>query len=154
MDEKTRKEVSFTAKKMHDEAGLLGKKGGKGFYLYDPKTGKKSSVNSSVDSLIERGNQNKIPLKIIQNRLLFSLLNEAALTLSEGIISNPKDGDIGAIFGMGFPPFEGGPFRMLDKNLELILTQMEELVDQYGERFKPVDFLKEHQKTTKYFYKS
>ena len=154
MDEKTRLEVSFTAKKMHDEGGLLGKKGGKGFYLYDHKTGKKSSVNSSVDTLIERGSQNKIPLIDIQNRLLYSLLNEAALTLSEGIISNPKDGDIGAIFGMGFPPFEGGPFRMLDKNLELILSQMEKLVDQYGERFKPVDFLKEHQKTTKYFYKN
>ena len=154
MDEKTRNEVSFTVKKIHNEGGLLGKKGGKGFYIYDSKTGKKTSVNNSIDALVDRENQNSISFGNVQKRLLFPLLNEAVLSLSEGIISNPKDGDIGAIFGMGFPPFKGGPFRMLDKNLDLILSQMEELVDQYGERFKPVDFLKEHQKTTKHFYKS
>jgi len=154
MDEKTRNEVSFTVKKIHNEGGLLGKKGGKGFYIYDSKTGKKTSVNHSIDALVDRENQNSISFGNVQKRLLFPLLNEAVLSLSEGIISNPKDGDIGAIFGMGFPPFKGGPFRMLDKNLDLILSQMEELVDQYGERFKPVDFLKEHQKTTKHFYKS
>ena len=50
----------------------------------------------------------------IEQRLLYAMLNEAAMAVGEGVVRSPRDGDIGAIFGIGFPPFRGGPLRVID----------------------------------------
>ncbi|MFD2014993.1 3-hydroxyacyl-CoA dehydrogenase family protein [Vibrio olivae] len=75
-------------------------------------------------------------------RCVLPMLNEAVRCLDEGIIRSPRDGDIGAIFGIGFPPFLGGPFRYMDqlgiKNLVEIMNQH---VQKYGDRFAPCDGL-------------
>ncbi|CAM9826360.1 unnamed protein product [Ectocarpus fasciculatus] len=105
------------------EKGLLGRKSGKGFYLY-PK-GKKGNkggkeLNPEAVSLIKAhqaagGAGAPLANDVIQDRMMCRFVNEAALCLQEGIIASPVDGDIGAVFGMGFPPFRGGPFRLLDQ---------------------------------------
>ena len=52
--------------------------------------------------------------KDIRNRLLLMMTNEAMRCLEDGTLQSPTDGDIGAILGLGFPPFTGGPFRYVD----------------------------------------
>ena len=70
------------------------------------------------------------------------MLNEAAHCVDEGIVRNARDGDIGAIFGIGFPPFLGGPFRYIDKiGAASLVEQLTQWVKQYGERYTPCDAL-------------
>ncbi len=72
------------------------------------------------------------------------MLNEAAMAAGEGVVRSPRDGDIGAIFGFGYPPFRGGPLRYIDDlgaaNVVSVLRQLE---SQYGARFNPAPTLVE-----------
>lgn len=81
------------------------------------------------------------------------MLNEAVRCLDEGIIRSPRDGDIGAVFGIGFPPFLGGPFRYMDKlgsnNVVEILRRLEQ---QHGERFAPCERLVQMAEQNEKFY--
>ena len=82
------------------------------------------------------------------------MVNEAAYCLQEGIIESPLDGDIGAIFGLGFPPFLGGPFRYIDTiGANKVVSIMEDLRDRFGKRFEPAPILREYAKDNKKFYK-
>ncbi|KAH1172504.1 hypothetical protein KIL84_016343 [Mauremys mutica] len=93
------------------EKGFLGRKAGKGFYVYQQGV-KNRSVNSGMDEILA---QFKVPSRPevctdedIQLRLVTRFVNEAAMCLQEGILSNPVEGDMGAVFGLGFPPCLGG----------------------------------------------
>jgi 3-hydroxyacyl-CoA dehydrogenase/enoyl-CoA hydratase/3-hydroxybutyryl-CoA epimerase len=80
-------------------------------------------------------------------------VNEAALCLQEGILRNVRDGDVGAVFGIGFPPFRGGPFRYVDTlGAATIVRQLQELNNRYPPRFVPADVLVELSKTSGAFY--
>ncbi|MFT7556606.1 MAG: 3-hydroxyacyl-CoA dehydrogenase/enoyl-CoA hydratase/3-hydroxybutyryl-CoA epimerase, partial [Planctomycetota bacterium] len=105
----------------------LGKKSGRGFYQY--KKGKPIK-----DKDVDLGDQ-----KMIQNRLMFRLLNEAAACLQEGIVEDKDLLDAGIIFGTGFAPFRGGPMNYSQQQgIETITATMREYESSYGERFKPV----------------
>jgi len=124
------------------EAGRLGRKVGKGFYLYvdgrktdpDPKAYQVAGVTplASVDE------------GMVEQRLVYSMLNEAAMAMGEGVVRQPRDADIGAIFGIGFPPFRGGPLRTIDAlGPDRVVATLESLAVEHGSRFTPAAALVE-----------
>ena len=98
----------------------LGKKVKKGFYNYQDK-GKKNTIDPSVYTELAITPTTVMDEKTIVQRCLYPMLHEAKRCLDEGIISSERDGDIGAIFGIGFPPYLGGPFSYI-KNENIIFT--------------------------------
>lgn len=142
------------------DAGRLGKKNKKGFYDYTHKSGGKRPVDGSVyeDLGMERPNgKGTAPRRwrdvgSVGERCLLVMVNEAIRCLEEGILSSPRDGDIGAIFGLGFPPFLGGPFFFVDEVGPLpIVERLKRLEGSYGERFAPAPLLLEHARTGQRF---
>lgn len=122
------------------EDGRLGRKNGRGFYRYEQ--GKKRGVDETSYETIGAVPGSRVPREDIGKRLIYAMLNEAARALDEGVVRSPRDGDIGAIFGFGFPPFRGGPLRYLDAvGLPTAVDTLEELAAKYGERFTPAPCL-------------
>ena len=131
--------------------GRTGRKGGKGFYLYD-LDGKKRRVDDSIYEVIG-GTRREIPTGEIVDRCVLAMLNEAARCLEEGILRSARDGDIGAVFGIGFPPFRGGPFRYIDSvGADQIVQQLEDLNDRFRPRFEPSELLFEMARARRSFY--
>jgi 3-hydroxyacyl-CoA dehydrogenase / enoyl-CoA hydratase / 3-hydroxybutyryl-CoA epimerase len=123
-------------------AGRLGRKNRKGFYLYDDN-GDKKGFDSSVYALLPTGAQRStVPDEVIQERTVLVMLNEAVRCLEDGVIRSTRDGDIGAVMGIGFPPFRGGPFRYIDTlGAAHVVRRLEELNDKYAPRFEPAQAL-------------
>ncbi len=124
------------------ESGRLGRKGKQGFYRYDAD-GRKGGVDESVYAFTPSGAQRvTIAADEMQQRCVLGMVNEAVRCLEEGIIASPRDGDIGAVFGIGFPPFRGGPFRYIDAvGAGWVVEQLEELNSRFGGRFEPAERL-------------
>jgi 3-hydroxyacyl-CoA dehydrogenase/enoyl-CoA hydratase/3-hydroxybutyryl-CoA epimerase len=133
--------------------GRLGRKNSKGFYTYID--GEKSKdVDASVYALLPPGaGQKAMDAKVIQERLFHAFLNESAYCLQEGILRKPVDGDVGAIFGLGFPPWWGGPFRTIDKlGAPAVLETLKRLKGQHGARFEPAPILVDYAALGRKFY--
>jgi 3-hydroxyacyl-CoA dehydrogenase/enoyl-CoA hydratase/3-hydroxybutyryl-CoA epimerase len=132
-------------------AGRTGRKGGKGFYQYEAD-GKKGSVDESIYEVIG-GERREIPASEIVDRCVLAMVNEAVRCLEEGVLRSPRDGDIGAVFGIGFPPFRGGPFRYVDSvGADHIVGQLEELNVRFEPRFEPAQLLVDMATGRKVFY--
>ena len=131
-----------------------GKKNKKGFYLYDGKKKKGQKLpNEEVYALLGGARRKKFDVELIQQRVSLMMINEALICLQEEIISCPRDGDIGAVFGLGFPPFEGGPFRYIDHiGASRIVATLESLEKIYGKRFSSPQIIKDMAKSGKKFY--
>ncbi|PKH08008.1 fatty acid oxidation complex subunit alpha FadJ [Moritella sp. Urea-trap-13] len=131
-----------------------GRKNEKGFYLYGKKAKKgKKQVDESIYKLLNLKPQASMAPKALAERAVLLMLNEAARCLDEGILRSARDGDIGAIFGIGFPPFLGGPFHYMDSiGIAELVDKLERHQDKYGERFAPCDLLKAMAKEGQKFY--
>ena len=148
-------------------AGRYGRKSKKGFYLYD-ETGKKGGADPEVYKLYlpsgapisskpnaERtpGTPPPVPESEMIQRTTLAMLNEAARALGEGIIRSARDGDVGGVFGIGFPPFRGGPFRYMDSlGIATVVEQLDELNQRFPGRFEAADILRDLARTNGRFY--
>lgn len=131
--------------------GRLGRKSGKGFYRYDD--GKKQGVDDKIYELMGvHPNGGPRPAEIVQ-RLVYAMVNEAARAVGEEVVRVPRDGDIGAIYGFGFPPFRGGPLRHADDlGADRLVMELERLAERLGPRFQPSDTLREMAGRSAKFY--
>jgi len=134
-------------------AGRTGRKGGSGFYRYDA-AGTKGEIDESIYSLIGGEKERReMPADEITQRCVLAMVNEAARCLEEGILRSPRDGDIGAVFGIGFPPFRGGPFRYVDSvGATTIVEQLEDLNARFAPRFEPAQVLVDLARRQRTFY--
>ena len=123
-------------------SGRFGRKNRKGFYKYD-ENGKKQGVDASVYELIPGAVARRdYTADEIRERTVMAMLNEAARALEDGIIRSPRDGDIGAVFGIGFPPFRGGPFRYMDTlGIGEVVRRLEALNARFPGRYEPAPIL-------------
>jgi 3-hydroxyacyl-CoA dehydrogenase/enoyl-CoA hydratase/3-hydroxybutyryl-CoA epimerase len=132
--------------------GRLGRKNNKGFYVYED--GKKGKADPSVYQLIGvQPNSDKLSTTEIVDRCLLQFINESVKCLEEGILDSPGDGDVGAVFGLGFPPFLGGPFKYVDLvSAQDVVSRLRALQDKYGPRFKPADTLVKYAEEKQLFF--
>jgi 3-hydroxyacyl-CoA dehydrogenase/enoyl-CoA hydratase/3-hydroxybutyryl-CoA epimerase len=124
------------------EVGRLGRKGKNGFYSYD-EDGKKEGVDASVYELLPtKSERTTLTASEIQHRCVLAMANEAARCLGDGVLRSARDGDIGAVFGIGYPPFRGGPFRWLDvQGIASVVEQLRALDARFPGRFTPAPLL-------------
>jgi len=122
--------------------GRKGRKNSKGFYRYDQPRWQRKKPDASLYTLLKvtpKARQSEVQ---IAERCVMMMLNEAARCLDEQVIRCARDGDIGAVFGIGFPPFLGGPFHYMDKlGAAEMVNRLTRLTQQHGERFTPCDAL-------------
>jgi 3-hydroxyacyl-CoA dehydrogenase/enoyl-CoA hydratase/3-hydroxybutyryl-CoA epimerase len=135
------------------EFGRMGRKNQRGFYRYDDE---RQGVDESIYLYLPFGSERKkLPRDEIQERLVLVMLNEAAHCFQEDVLLNPRDGDVGAILGLGFPPFLGGPFRTMDSlGADHVVRRLEHFQSRFGARFAPAEVLQEMARHGKKFYRS
>ena len=146
-------------------AGYLGRKSGKGFYIYGGKEGPKGKAPRAVNAdfvLLQTRKHRPVGLgyapavvaalmapgdpaaqAALAERLVLRFLKECVHALEEGVIRSAGDGDIGAVYGLGFSPFLGGPFRLIDsRGPARVVAAMERLAAAAGEHFAPPALLR------------
>ncbi len=116
------------------DAGMQGKRGGRGFYRYD---GKKRTPNADVYALIGMTPGAEWHGEGAARRLTLLFVNEAARCLDEGVLRSAAEGDLGAVLGVGFPPFLGGPFRWADSEGVVLRDDLRRLAERHGDRYTP-----------------
>ena len=127
-----------------DSHDRKGRKNGRGFYDYD-SDGKRGGVDESVYADLGLGPRIEISRPDIQERISLAFINEAARCLEDGILKSARDGDIAAVFGLGYPPFRGGPFFQVDQmGADQVVASLERLTELHGPRFTPAQILRDH----------
>jgi 3-hydroxyacyl-CoA dehydrogenase/enoyl-CoA hydratase/3-hydroxybutyryl-CoA epimerase/enoyl-CoA isomerase len=129
------------------ESGRLGQKSGSGYYRYEKdKRGKpKKLVDDSALEIVARvaRGHRELSDEDIEWRMMIPMCLEAVRCLEENIAESAVAVDMGLIWGLGFPPFRGGPLRYIDT---VGASRFCELADQYadlGPAYHPTEHLRE-----------
>jgi 3-hydroxyacyl-CoA dehydrogenase/enoyl-CoA hydratase/3-hydroxybutyryl-CoA epimerase len=138
--------------KMVDELDRRGRKNGKGFYEYPAKPAKKY-LWPGLKELYPQKDAEKIDVEVLKQRFLATIALEAARTIEEGIVTDPREADVGSILGFGFAPYTGGTLSYIDgMGAEAFVELCEKLAKDYGAHFEPTPLLKEMAEKGETFY--
>ena len=134
------------------ESKRLGRKGGKGFYLY--AKGKEKAFDPSVYADMRLSSARSTPdPEHVRDRLVLVMVNEAARVLEEGIVSSAADVDLGMVMGTGFPPFRGGLLKYADdRGVDDVARALSALRRTCGDRYEPTSLVVELARTGKTFH--
>ncbi|MBV9168477.1 MAG: fatty acid oxidation complex subunit alpha FadJ, partial [Chloroflexi bacterium] len=131
-------------------AGYTGRKARAGFYVWPQDVGRvrrfvhrpQRVEHPAVYRMLDAPPSRSFEPRFIQDRLVLLFVNEAIRCLEEGVLQSATDGDLGAVLGLGFPPFLGGPFHYADALGPGALRQkLEALAQQHGSRYAPSSLL-------------
>jgi 3-hydroxyacyl-CoA dehydrogenase/enoyl-CoA hydratase/3-hydroxybutyryl-CoA epimerase len=129
-----------------------GKSSGRGLYRYDGPDGRRV-LDPTVYTLLGVVPSKRVPVEEIQMRCALAMVSEAIRCLGEGVLRSARDGDVAAIFGLGFPAFRGGPFRYVDVlGAAEALRRVQGYADRFGERWRPAPLLVQMARRGERFY--
>ncbi len=136
--------------KMVEELDRKGKRYGKGFYDY-PEDAKKRLWPGLAEHFPVAENQPDV--EELKKRLLTIQALETARCLEEGVLTHAEDGDIGSIFGWGFPPYTGGTLSYIDTvGIKAFVAECDRMTGLYGDRFRVSPWLRERAEKGKSFH--
>jgi 3-hydroxyacyl-CoA dehydrogenase/enoyl-CoA hydratase/3-hydroxybutyryl-CoA epimerase len=144
-------------------AGHTGRKANAGFYLWHTSSLPRPirglvkrpthTVNPSIYRLAGAKEQRTFGEQYIHGRLALLFVNEAIRCLEEGVLQSAVDGDLGAVLGLGFPPFRGGPFHYADSyGLSKLADQLSSLAQAHGRRYEPAALLVQRAREGRTFF--
>ncbi|MDX0366846.1 3-hydroxyacyl-CoA dehydrogenase [Sinorhizobium meliloti] len=138
--------------KMVDELDRRGRKNGKGFYEYPAKPARKY-LWPGLKELYPQKDAGEIEVGVLKQRLLVTIALEAARTIEEGIVTDPREADVGSILGFGFAPYTGGTLSYIDgMGAKAFVELCEKLAADHGDHFRPTPLLKEMAEKGETFY--
>jgi len=132
-------------------AERLGRKNGKGFYVYE---GREKHLWPELGQFAVDGLQDPQPnVQDVKDRIMYTQAIEAARTMAEGIVHDPREADLGSIFGWGFAPFTGGAISFIDTiSAKAFVARADELMKAYGPQFEVPSLLRDMAKSGETFY--
>ncbi len=137
---------------MVEKLGRLGRKNGKGFYEYPAKPARKF-LWPELKTLYPQQDADKVDVAVLKQRLLVCIALEAARTVEEGIVTDPREADVGSILGFGFAPYTGGTLSYIDgMGVKTFVALCETLAKTCGDHFRPTPLLLDMAKKGETFY--
>ncbi|MBO9097224.1 MULTISPECIES: FAD-dependent oxidoreductase [unclassified Rhizobium] len=127
--------------RMVDELDRRGRKNGRGFYDYPAKPAKKT-LWPGLKEFFPQKKPEDVDVGVLKQRMLVTIALEAARTMEEGIVTDPREADVGSILGFGFAPYTGGTLSYIDgMGAKAFVALCENLAAEYGDDFKPTPLL-------------